>query len=401
MPVPRLDFDGFPLPIITGVAGSSWVVAVDRILQTELDLIGSIYDSVLDPGLWSDAIDRIRRYVGLHLGAIGISYLPSGISIQATTNIPPEFVRAIGATADTIPDLWGGVAAFSRLPVEEPIRMLDHSSVDQWPGNPFYEAFCRPQGLVDQLCLILEYQPNLVATFALGLHESMPPIDDRQVEIFRALAPHMRRAVLIGNLLEARSIVATTFEAALDALGSAILLVDANGQIVYANGRADQMLHAGDPIASLNGRIEVPRELVKGQLERAVAAAKQPDEALGPGGGIAVRRRDGSGAIVHVLPLQRRTTRPVPNAVAAVFVAEPNTALNLPLEGLRLLYDLRPAETRVLDLIASGLSGRAVAEALGISENTVHTHTTRLFEKLGVHSRAEAVALVRDMSLDA
>lgn len=379
----------------------TWVIAVNRTFQTELDLIGAIYDSVLDPGLWSDAIDRIRRYVGLHLGAIGIHYVPSGISIQATTNIPPEYVRVIGETAHAIPDLWGGVTAFGRLPAEEPIRMLDHSSVDRWPGNAFYEAFCRPQGLVDQLCLILEYQPDLVATFALGLHESMPPIDDHQVEAFRVLAPHMRRAVLIGNLLEARSIVATSFEAALDALGSAILLVDASGRIVYANGRADQMLRMGDPIASLNGRIDVPRELVKGQLERAVAAAKQPGEALGPGSGIAVRRRDGSGAIIHVLPLQRRAVRPVPNAAAAVFVAEPNPALNLPLEGLRLLYDLRPAETRVLDLIAAGLSSRAVAEALGVSENTAHTHTTRLFDKLGVHSRAEAVALVRDMSLNA
>lgn len=132
-----------------------------------------------------------------------------------------------------------------------------------------------------------------------------------------------------------------------------------------------------------------------------MAAAKQPGEALGPGGGIAIRRRDGSGAIIHVLPPQRRAVRPVPNAAAAVFVAEPNPALNLPLEGLRLLYDLRPAETRVLDLIAAGLSSRAVAEALGVSENTAHTHTTRLFDKLGVHSRAEAVALVRDMSLNA
>jgi DNA-binding NarL/FixJ family response regulator len=64
-----------------------------------------------------------------------------------------------------------------------------------------------------------------------------------------------------------------------------------------------------------------------------------------------------------------------------------------------MLYDLRPAEVRVFELIAAGISGRGAAEALGISPSTVKTHTVRLFDKLGVHTRAELVRFARDMSL--
>lgn len=53
----------------------------------------------------------------------------------------------------------------------------------------------------------------------------------------------------------------------------------------------------------------------------------------------------------------------------------------------------------MLELVAQGLSGRAVADTLGISENTVKTHTIRLFDKLGLHTRAELVRFARDMSL--
>jgi DNA-binding CsgD family transcriptional regulator/PAS domain-containing protein len=372
---------------------------VDRVLQTEFDLIGSIYDAAMDSALWSNAIDRIRRYMGLHLGAIGINYFPGGLSVEASTNIPPEFLTAAAETSESMLALWGGPEAFGRLPLEEPLRMTDYAPFASWAGDTFYERFGRPQGLVDQLALILERSPTTLATFSLGLHESMPAIDDNQIETFRILAPHMRRAALIGNLLEIRSIAAASFEAVLNALSSGIVLVDSESRIIFANHRAEEMLRAGDPIAQTGGRLQVPGELVKGQVARTIAAAASPVEAIGPGSGVAIRREDGTGAIAHVLPLHRRASRPLARAAAAVLVAEPNGTLNLPLEGIRLLYDLRPAEVRVLELIASGLSGRAVADALGVSENTTKTHTLRLFEKIGVHSRAELVQFANDLSL--
>jgi DNA-binding CsgD family transcriptional regulator len=82
-----------------------------------------------------------------------------------------------------------------------------------------------------------------------------------------------------------------------------------------------------------------------------------------------------------------------------VFVAEPNAELNLPIEAIQMLYGLRPAETRVFELIAAGLSAPRIAATLGVSPNTVKTHTARLFDKLGVHSRAELLRFARESSL--
>ena len=49
-------------------------------------------------------------------------------------------------------------------------------------------------------------------------------------------------------------------------------------------------------------------------------------------------------------------------------------------------------EREVLELLADGLGNKQIAARLGISTNTVKTHLEVLFEKLGVSSRAEAVA---------
>lgn len=53
---------------------------------------------------------------------------------------------------------------------------------------------------------------------------------------------------------------------------------------------------------------------------------------------------------------------------------------------------LSPREEEVLSLMAKGLSNEAIAETLSISEGTVKNHVSNLYSKLGVRSRAEAVA---------
>lgn len=52
---------------------------------------------------------------------------------------------------------------------------------------------------------------------------------------------------------------------------------------------------------------------------------------------------------------------------------------------------LTPRQVSVLALMAQGLTARASAHRLGISERTVHAHTARIYTQLGVHDRASAV----------
>jgi two-component system, NarL family, response regulator YdfI len=54
---------------------------------------------------------------------------------------------------------------------------------------------------------------------------------------------------------------------------------------------------------------------------------------------------------------------------------------------------LSPRETEILNLLASGLANKEIAWRLKISEHTVKFHITSIFNKLGVSSRAEAVAI--------
>lgn len=59
-----------------------------------------------------------------------------------------------------------------------------------------------------------------------------------------------------------------------------------------------------------------------------------------------------------------------------------------------LIARLGPREVQILDLMTQGLRNRGIAARLGISENTVKFHVSKVFRKLGVTSRSEATALI-------
>jgi DNA-binding CsgD family transcriptional regulator len=56
-------------------------------------------------------------------------------------------------------------------------------------------------------------------------------------------------------------------------------------------------------------------------------------------------------------------------------------------------------ELEILELIAQGMSNREIAEKLFVSENTVKTHSSRIFDKLGAKRRTQAVQLAKEMRL--
>jgi NarL family two-component system response regulator LiaR len=60
---------------------------------------------------------------------------------------------------------------------------------------------------------------------------------------------------------------------------------------------------------------------------------------------------------------------------------------------------ITPRELEILQQIANGLSTREIATALYVSENTVKTHASRLFGKLAVSRRTQAVVAGRRLGL--
>ena len=60
---------------------------------------------------------------------------------------------------------------------------------------------------------------------------------------------------------------------------------------------------------------------------------------------------------------------------------------------------ITPREHEILTLIAEGMSNREIAGKLFVSENTVKTHSSRLFDKLNARRRTQAVQIAKESGL--
>jgi two-component system, NarL family, response regulator LiaR len=85
--------------------------------------------------------------------------------------------------------------------------------------------------------------------------------------------------------------------------------------------------------------------------------------------------------------------------VREVPVPVPDEGPFVPDEKKREELNITPREFEILELIARGLSNREIAEKLFVSENTVKTHSSRVFDKLGAKRRTQAVQFAKEFGL--
>jgi LuxR family maltose regulon positive regulatory protein len=187
--------------------------------------------------------------------------------------------------------------------------------------------------------------------------------------------------------------------------------IEAAFDVVRTNGLEEYWICSSAHIA--RGRLfrhdRRPTE-ARAELERAVSLARR-------GAGIVelsyalttlaeLRRElgDRPGARKLVLEARELLSRcPEPGTLALRLVEQSETSLRLvvDLTGARPVVtdELTAREQSVLGLLPSGLSAREIGDELGISRDTVKTHTKRIYQKLGVSSRRSAVARGRELGL--
>jgi DNA-binding CsgD family transcriptional regulator len=118
----------------------------------------------------------------------------------------------------------------------------------------------------------------------------------------------------------------------------------------------------------------------------AQVAAPSPDDSSGPAP-TRLRRRTGGWITVHASTLVGTGGRQVAVVLDQAGTAEVSSLILA-------AHGLTPAQTRVAALVVQGRSTRSIVAELHISSNTLQEHLRAVFEKLGIGSRRELVAVL-------
>jgi DNA-binding CsgD family transcriptional regulator len=361
-------------------------------------LIGDIYDAALDTALWGAALGKTREFLGGYAAALYAKNAISKTCDVAYTDgrIDAHYTRLyLEKYARLDPSTTGQFLA----EIGEPISTENLIAYDEFLETRFYKEWMRPQGLVDLASTILDKSPTVAAMFGVVRHERDGLVDDEMRRRLHLIVPHLRRAVLVGRVIDLKSAAASRFADTLDGISAGMFLVAASGAIVHANTSGHVLLASGDVLRAVNGRLVASDPAADQALQEILAAAANGDPAVGVRG-IAqplAAHPDGERYVAHVMPLTSGARRQAGKQYAAVaLIIAHKVGFQMPSapETIAKFFRLTPSELRVLLAIVQVGGVPETAEALGVAESTVKTHLRRLFDKTGSTRQADLVKLM-------
>lgn len=369
--------------------------------ETLGDIIGLIYDCVLEPERWSETLPLIST-----MGESAAS------SVVVHERQDPGRTRVFehGADQSYLRLYFEQLAATKSLPSEQVSlrRVGDVATMTMICGerepmhSDFYLKWVKPLGFRDMIGVMVLKSGKRVGWFSIARSEIQALYERRDLNLMSMLSPHICRAFLITDAFDLHSVTTSRLEETIDSLSTGILLTEQHGRITYMNNAAERILKSGNALRATNGRLTAVRPGARDALSKALAQSVDGKAPAKTGRHeVALPVEDGAGLIASVLPLEWRQGRnplsPLPGA-AAIIVQDPADPPPLPGEAFAQLYDLTAAEQRVLQLMVQGFTPQDVGAELGVSVTTVKTHLQRLFAKTNTPRQADLVRLVMSMT---
>ena len=359
-------------------------------------LIGDVYDASLDPALWPGVFKQTCDYVGGRAACLHSQDIVGKKSnLYFASGYEPEFERLYIEKYFKINPVFPAANFFD---VERSLGVTDCIPREEFCRTQFAREWIAPQGYIDIRFSNVEKSVNSSAVFSVMRHFTDGFADDAMCRRFALVVPHVRRALLIGKVIDLHKVEAAALADSLDALVSGMFIVDAMGRIVHTNISGSAMVAEANVLRAPNGRLSATDPAADQTLIDIFTAAGGGDAALGRRGiSVPLKARNAERYVAHVLPLTsgaRRNAGVSYGAVAAVFVRKAALDLPSPPVAMAQEFQLTPAELRVLFFIIDLGGVSEVAEVLGIAEATVKTHLHRVFEKTGAGRQADLVKLV-------
>jgi DNA-binding CsgD family transcriptional regulator len=341
------------------------------------DLIDRIYEAALIPEAWPGALERMSRPSGSASGTLFVfseRFSPRGVSTDMTSDLLESFLQS---------DVWRSSPSVRWTLGTRPgafSSVDDHLSKEQSAADEAWAPLAA-RGFGRRLVTVTPLSSGEQVAFVLARMRDKGGYRPGEITALNRLRPHLNRATLIAARLGLERANAMT--ETLARIGLAAAVIDSSGRVVGSNALLETLPAVIRPTAFGGIRI--------GEREsdaRFGGAIRQ----IGKGGawtGLSIpvpAAGDGSHPplIIHLLPVCGAMHDIFTGGQALMVVSLlQRKAAPLP-EMLHGLFDLSPAEARLVGELAVGMTLREITTARGVSMATLRTQVRAVLAKTGV-----------------
>ena len=359
-------------------------------MDTTGDLTDLVYEAAIVPDLWSDVLARVANLAGAASGALLVFSRPADPPRYKTTPLTETVLQQHVETGD-----WkrGRTAEVPRMHGR---GFIGFAQTDDVMGTgpqvqDTVSSALASLGLGVQVGSLIHMPSGERALFTFERWKQDGRYSDDEIDALNALRPHLGRSSLMAarlGLERARDAVAL-----MDGLGLPAVVLSSAGRLLTANALFEPfatafILTARNELRLRSSEADV---LLRRSLNDAAASVAAIRSIAVPPSG------DRSAMVLHTLPL-RRSAQDLFNGGDLLVVATEVRlgGEGLPVNILRALFDLTPAEARIAASLAAGQTLEAASAESGIMASTGRSHLKRVFDKTGTHQQSQLVALLHN-----
>ncbi|HEY0309353.1 MAG TPA: helix-turn-helix transcriptional regulator [Acidobacteriaceae bacterium] len=363
-----------------------------------LSLIEQIYAAAQQPELWESVLHAISDTIG-------------GESTAFFATFPGSQTPDILALAKTNPAAWNEFAQYYAginpmmargEAVLDPDEMWASHKLftdAEFEKTEFYNDYFRRYDMhhTAAIRISLEGTPaNLTCQRPKARGEFGLQADT----VYQTLRPHLQRALTLhGQLTKMQSSI-LGMETALDAHEHAVFGLNREGRVIFSNRQAESIARTADALSLANGRLSAVSSAQNHRLQTLLSGAVGAGLAVNSGSSLLLNRRSGKKPLrVTVTPFVSQLPGSSAQLAALIFVSDPEARPQSRSAILRSLYALTPTEARVADSLLHGLETREIAEALGLTLETIRFHIKRILSKTGTRRQTELMRLMLSLPL--
>jgi hypothetical protein len=279
-------------------------------MARDTDLIAAIYDAVIEPFGWDDVVRRVVEATKSASGALlahqvdALTHQVEAADITAICNADPFYKGQYVQHYHKINPLIAASLAIAPGDVGTATHI---TQTDRFRASPFFQEWVRPQGWVDHVGIGLRRTPKMHIQLRLLRSPNAIWVEPAEWHLLEALAPHLRRAAAIQDLLSRTRATTESLGAAVAAAGFAAFLLTGDCRVLFANAKAEDLIRRGIGLRYERGRLVATSPGLTARLHALARHGSQP----GRGGGEIAgtfelcRGENGPPLVAHVIPLAR------------------------------------------------------------------------------------------------
>ena len=367
--------------------------------QAFVRILASLYDAMLDDRHWPATSALIDEACGItgHVLLVGegpkddirASFVGLYSRGQRREDEEREYLEVYHPIDERVPRV-------RQLPDSRLVHVPDLYTAEELKISRTYNEILRRGHFQAGLYVRLDGPDGSHISWGLGDPVASDGWGSSEIAMVQGLLPHIRQFIRVRQALVRAQARDTTVTALLDNPRIGIIHLDRRGRILAVNDRAFGLLRPDGRLSDKDGVLCARGRDNQLQLERLVADAL-PDSGAGAVSGSMLLRRSFElpPFVVHVKPVGiPQPDYGARHVAALVLLVEPGSWNRIDPGLVATTLGLTPAESHVAVGLAEGKSVPDIAQATGLSKNTIYWRLQRIYEKKAISRQVDLVRLV-------